>query len=296
MLKGRLGLETARVPHADRHGLLWLGRGNLTVEAGTLRFVTAGYADLPAGNYSIPFQMASCILLEPGTTVSHDAFRLLARHGTGLVVTGEGGVRYYASLPHGPDTSARARRHVELWSDPQRRSESTKLLYEWRFGERVEVGDLNALRGLEGIRARRSYQVIAEQYGVKWRGRKYDRENPERADVANQAVNHSATATQAAAMVAVAATGAIPQLGFIHEDSGRAFALDIADVFRDSLVLPVAFQATRRILERNEGPVERVVRRLAGREIRNQRIVVQMIDRIKELLDGNDSPRNSQGA
>jgi hypothetical protein len=29
VLKGRLGLETARVPHADRHGLMWLERGRL---------------------------------------------------------------------------------------------------------------------------------------------------------------------------------------------------------------------------------------------------------------------------
>lgn len=38
MLKGRLGLETARIPHADRHGLLWLERGTLSVEDGCLRF------------------------------------------------------------------------------------------------------------------------------------------------------------------------------------------------------------------------------------------------------------------
>ena len=31
MLRGRLGMETARIPHADRHGLLWLSRGALTV-------------------------------------------------------------------------------------------------------------------------------------------------------------------------------------------------------------------------------------------------------------------------
>lgn len=42
MLKGRLGLESARVPQADRHGLLWLGRGSLGVQDGTLHFVTAG--------------------------------------------------------------------------------------------------------------------------------------------------------------------------------------------------------------------------------------------------------------
>ena len=49
MLKGRLGLESARVPHSDRHGIMWLGRGNLYVESGTLRFVTAGYGDLGPG-------------------------------------------------------------------------------------------------------------------------------------------------------------------------------------------------------------------------------------------------------
>ena len=38
MLKGRLGLETARIPHADRAGLLWLSRGALTARDGTLSF------------------------------------------------------------------------------------------------------------------------------------------------------------------------------------------------------------------------------------------------------------------
>ena len=32
MLLGRLGLEKARIPHADRHGLVWLERGRLEVE------------------------------------------------------------------------------------------------------------------------------------------------------------------------------------------------------------------------------------------------------------------------
>ena len=48
MLRGRLGLETARIPHADRHGLLWLSRGSLVVRDGTLRLVVSQFeiADL----------------------------------------------------------------------------------------------------------------------------------------------------------------------------------------------------------------------------------------------------------
>jgi len=87
VLKGRLGLETARVPHADRHGCIWLRRGHLAVEDGTLRFITAGSDELAAGAYGVPFQTLSTILLEPGTTVSHDALRLLARHGIACVAS-----------------------------------------------------------------------------------------------------------------------------------------------------------------------------------------------------------------
>ena len=77
MLKGRLGLETARLPHSDRHGLLWLDRGNLSVQDGCLRFIAAGSDTVRAGDYLIPHQSISMVLLGPGSTVSHDALRRL---------------------------------------------------------------------------------------------------------------------------------------------------------------------------------------------------------------------------
>lgn len=285
MLPGRLGLDSARIPQADRHGVMWLGRGQLSAEDGTLRFVTPGFDGLPSGDYSIPFQVLSCILLQPGSTVSHDALRLLARHGTGLVGVGEDGVRLYASLPAGPDRSARARRQAERWADPSRRIAIVRRMYAWRMGEVVPVDSLDALRGIEGARVRMAYKTIAHRYGIKWLGRKYDRANPEAADEPNQAINHAATAVQATAMVATAVAGAIPQLGFIHEDSGHAFALDIADLFRESITLPAAFKGVNEWRAAKTGTLESTVRKATGRELRSESVVTRMIDRIKELLD-----------
>ena len=103
MLKGRLGLETARIPHADRAGLLWLSRGALTARDGTLSFERGPHVaendPLEPGHYAVPFQGVSIILLGPGSTVSHDALRLLARHGTALAAVGEDGVRCYTAPP-----------------------------------------------------------------------------------------------------------------------------------------------------------------------------------------------------
>ncbi len=289
MLKGRLGLETARIPQADRHGLLWLARGNLTVEDGTLRFRTAGGGSLAAGDYAIPFQMASAILLEPGTTVSHDALRLLARHGTGLVAIGEEGTRFYASMPFGPDASALARRQAAAWADAQgARLKLARRMYAWRFGEVLPEEDIEVLRGIEGARMRETYRRLAEEFGVHWSGRKYDRANPDRNDPVNQAINHAASAVESAALVAVAISGTIPQLGFIHEESGVAFALDIADLSRTAITLPAAFAGVRECQRDIRQPLERTVRRMAGRLIREKGAIPGMIERIKELLDADD--------
>jgi CRISPR-associated protein Cas1 len=286
MLKGRLGLETARIPHGDRHGLLWLGRGNLVVDSGTLRFITAGDGDLPAGDYAIPFQTVSCMALQPGATISHDALRLCARHGTGVVATGVEGVRLYASMPFGPDESARARAQVNHWSDPNLRTLIARRMYAWRLGEIVPNADIAVLRGIEGARMKVIYRRLGEAVGMTWRGRRYDRGAPDSADLANQAINHASTAVYALAMVAVAVTGTIPQLGFIHEDSGRAFALDVADLFRDSVTLPAAFEAAKSRAPNDT--LERAVRRHAGVVFKRERVVEKMIDRIKELFDHDD--------
>jgi CRISPR-associated protein Cas1 len=288
MLKGRLGLETARIPHADRHGLVWLNRGRLYVEDGTLHFATGGFGEMQAGDYVLPFQTVSVVLLGPGCTVSHDVLRLLARNGTGLLAVGEDGVRFYAAMPFGPDDSILARRQARVWASPDSRLLVARRMYAWRLGEVLPSTDIAVLRGIEGARVKKSYQTLAQQFGIEWSGRKYDRQNPERDNAPNQAINHAATAVEGAAMIAVAATATLPQLGFIHEDSGISFCLDIADLFRDSLTVPIAFGAVREQLRRPDQPIERLVRALAGKTLRRQKVIPAMIERIKELFGADD--------
>ncbi len=285
MLKGRLGLETARIPHGDRHGCLWLERGALYVDSGTLRFRTTGGGDLEAGDYALPFQTLSNLMVGPGSTVSHDALRLLARQGTGLIATGENGVRFYASMPFGTDDSSLARRQVVAWSDKEgARLHVARRMYAWRLGEVLPSADIAVLRGIEGARVKTLYRTLAQQFGLRWAGRRYDRDDPEAADLVNQALNHTTTALKSAAMIAVAATSTIPQLGFVHEDSSISFCLDVADVFREEIALTAAFRAVKEIEQRPGESLERLARRHAGRGLRDGKVIAAMIDRIKSLF------------
>ncbi len=282
MLKGRLGLEAARIAHVDRHGLLWLSRGELRVVDGCLHFVRGAEGLTPSMD-QIPHQAISMILLGPGSSVTHDALRLLARHGTLLAAVGEDGVRSYTAPPLLPDRSDVARRQAELWGNPRRRISVARHMYALRLGEVLPHRDLDTLRGIEGARVKNIYRLMAEKHGILWKGRVYDRANPEATDLPNQAINHAATAVQAAAAIAVQSLAALPPLGFIHEDSGQSFVLDIADLFRDTVTLQIAFTAAKRAEQTDDG-IDRLVRREAASVFRKQQVINAMIDRIKQVL------------
>lgn len=224
-------------------------------------------------------------MLQPGTTVTHDVLRLLARHGTALIVVGADAVRYYASMPFGPNDSKLARAQAIMWAHPEKKIYIARKMYAWRMGEIFPNSDLNTLRGMEGARMKEMYQFQAQKFQIVWNGRKYDGQNPEAADFPNQAINHAATAVEAAALVATAVTGAIPQLGFIHEDSGNAFCLDVADLFRDLITVPLAFSAVKELEAGNGMTPDRCVRFLAGKMFRKKSLVGLMIEKIKGLFD-----------
>lgn len=294
MLLGRLGLDTARIPHADRAGLLWLARGSLTAKDGTLAFSRRGLKTpddpLGPGVFAIPFQSVSMILLGPGSTVSHDALRLLGRHGTALAAVGENGVRLYTAPPLVARRSELARRQAVAWSDLDTRVALARRMYAWRLGKIVPHRSIAALRGIEGARMRESYRLIAARVGIEWKGRRYDRAQPAAADLPNQALNHAATAVEAAAAIAVTATATIPQLGFVHEDPSQSFVLDIADLFRDAVTIPVAFQAAKQVDAQPVLSIERVTRRKVGQTLAKSQTIPKMISRIKDLLASTELP------
>ncbi len=190
----------------------------------------------------------------------------------------------YTAPPLLPDRSALARRQATVWAEPKKRLDIARRMYAWRLGEVLPHRDIAVLRGIEGARMKETYRLTAERLGVPWRGRRYDRSTPGAADLPNQALNHASSAVEAAAAIAVTATAAIPQLGFIHEDPGQSFVLDVADLFRDTVTIPCAFRAARSA-EAGRESGERLASRETGRALSAQGVIPAMIERIKALFE-----------
>src|SRR5712692_11418419 len=112
----------------------------------------------------IPVGSVACLMLEPGTRVSHAAVTLASRVGCLLVWVGEAGVRLYASGQPGGARSDRLLYQAKLALDDTARLKVVRKMYEFRFKEEPPAKrSVEQLRGIEGARVRKMYELLAQR-------------------------------------------------------------------------------------------------------------------------------------
>lgn len=260
----------------DRVSMIFLQYGQVDVKDGAFVLI-----DKNGVRTHIPVGGIACIMLEPGTRVSHAAVRLAAQVGTLLVWVGEAGVRLYASGQPGGARSDRLLYQAKLALDDSLRLKVVRKMYELRFGEAPpQRRSIEQLRGIEGARVRNTYKLLAKQYGVKWHGRRYDPKDWEAGDVVNQCLSAATACLYGITEAAVLAAGYAPAVGFIHTGKPLSFVYDIADIFKFDNVVPLAF----RIASQNPTQPDKQVR-LACRDLfREQKVLRKIIPLIEEVL------------
>jgi hypothetical protein len=94
---------------------------------------------------------STCLLLGPGTTVTHDAVRHCA-HGTALAFVGTDGTRIYTAPPIFDRDADLARRQATYWACTTTRAMVAKRMYSKRFGETPRTNSLDFKPMAFGIR------------------------------------------------------------------------------------------------------------------------------------------------
>ena len=264
------------IPIKDRISVLFVEKGNLDVLDGAFVVV-----DKNGVRTHIPVGGLACLMLEPGSRVSHAAVTLASRVGCLLVWIGDGGVRLYASGQPGGARADRLLYQAKLALDDTARLKVVRKMYAMRFREEPpERRSVEQLRGIEGVRVRKMYELLARQYGVPWRSRNYDYSEWESGDIPNRCLSSATACLYGICEAAILAAGYAPAVGFIHTGKPQSFVYDIADVFKFDTVVPVAF----RIAAKKPQEPEREVRIACRDAFRQARVMHRIIPTIEEIL------------
>lgn len=264
----------------ERLSVLFIEKGNLDVLDGAFVVV-----DKTGVRTHVPVGGIACLVLEPGTRVSHAAVALAARVGTLLVWVGEAGVRLYSSGQPGGARADRLLYQAQLALDPALRLKVVRKMYAVRFGEEPPARrSVEQLRGIEGARVRETYKLIARQYGVEWKARNYDTQEWDKGDLPNRCLSAATACLYGVTEAAVLAAGYAPAVGFIHTGKSLSFVYDMADIYKFETVVPIAF----RVAAKSHGNPEQAVR-LGCRDIfRETRLLERIIPDIEDILSAGE--------
>ncbi|NGO90032.1 MAG: type I-E CRISPR-associated endonuclease Cas1 [Halomonas sp.] len=265
------------IPIKDRMSMIFVGMGQIDVRDGAFVVID----EVNGERMHIPVGSVACLLLEPGTRVSHAAVKLASVVGTLLIWVGDAGVRLYSAGQPGGARSDKLLYQAQLALDEGLRLKVVRKMFELRFGEAPPSRrSVEQLRGIEGARVRKTYQVLAKQYGLKWQGRRYDPKQWDASDVANQCLSAATACLYGITEAAILAAGYAPAIGFLHTGKPLSFVYDIADIVKFETVVPAAF----RIAAKNPPMPEREVRIACRDAFKQTRLLQRIIPMIEEVL------------
>lgn len=266
----------------DRSAIVFLEYGQVDVIDGAFVLV-----DQHGTRVQIPVGGLACLMLEPGTRITHAAVALAARVGCLLVWVGEGGVRVYSAGQPGGARADRLLYQAQAALDEQARLRVVRAMYKFRFGEEPPARrSVDQLRGIEGVRVRSLYQHLARLHGVEWNARRYDPDAWDQADIPNRCLSAGTACLYGLTEAAILAAGYAPAIGFLHRGKPLSFVYDVADLFKFETVVPSAFTVAARVArgQGESGSIERQVRIACRDAFRRTNLLERIIPTIGELL------------
>ena len=224
----------------DKYPFIYLERGRLEIDDASVKWI-----DSTGNVVRLPIATLNCLLLGPGTSVTHEAVKVTAAANCGLCWVGEDSLLFYAA-GQTPSSDTRNLRHqIELSADPKKAVEIARNMFARRFPNAELNGKtLQEMMGMEGYRVRQLYEEKAQEYGVGWQGRKFVQGKFELGDLTNQILTSCNAALYGILSSTVHSLGYSPHIGFIHSGSPLPFVYDLADLYKEHLCIDLAFSLT----------------------------------------------------
>lgn len=225
----------------DKYPFIYLERGRLEIDDASAKWI-----DCDNNVVRLPIATLNCLLLGPGTSITHEAVKVIAQSNCSLCWVGEDSLLFYASGQTPAADTRNMRTQMKLSADSKKSVEVARRMFAHRFPE-AELAEktLAEMMGMEGYRVRSIYEQKGQEYGVGWKGRNFVPGKFELGDMTNQVLTACNAALYGILSSAVHSMGYSPYIGFIHSGSPLPFIYDLADLYKEYLCIDLAFALTR---------------------------------------------------
>ena len=232
----------------------------------------------------VPIASIACLILGPGTSITHRAIEAMADSNCLIVWSGEKMRAFYATGMEENRSSKNFLLQAQYSMDDRLHLNVVRKMYKLRFPDKnMNKMSLEQMRGFEGKRIKELYQQYADLYNVNWNGRIYDRNNWDGQDDINKALTIGNKLLYNVIHAAIVTLGYSPTIGFIHTGTMRSFVYDIADLYKSDIVIPTAFK----VVNEGYGDLGSHMRMAVREKMEELKLLKHIVKDLKELFCEN---------
>ena len=303
----------------DREGALYLERARIHVEGD--RVVYHITDDEHRREYNIPHVNLAVLFIGQGTSITQSAMRLLGEEKVHLAVTGSGGTPLHMGGLTTYSSTRHFREMLPIYLSPEKSLLAAKAVMRDRTARMRKIGDEGArkwlkvrdtgpldrkcsrldadldgcaditrLLGFEGHFSKTCYAVFSDFSGLpkeyKFRREagvgetKGDGADPVR--LVNRLIDHGNYLCYGMAGAALWALGIPPHMSVFHgKTRAGGLVFDLADSFKDAMVLPIAFSLAR---EKDAKEAERTFRGRLINAFDDRQILGEAIGTVERMI------------
>lgn len=303
----------------DREGALYLERARIHVEGD--RVVYHITDDEHRREYNIPHVNLAVLFIGQGTSISQSAMRLLGEEGVHLAVTGSGGTPLHMGALTTYTSTRHFREILPIYLDPQKSLLAAKAVMRDRTSRMKKIGGLGAqkwlrvrdtsglskvcarfetsldscgditqLLGFEGSFSKSCYAEFSSMSGLS-KTHAFRREasagdseenNVDPIRQVNRLIDHGNYLCYGMAGAALWALGIPPHMSVFHgKTRAGGLVFDLADSFKDALVLPIAFSLAK---EKNPKDAEKTFRGRLINAFDDRQILKEAIGTVERMI------------
>lgn len=204
--------------------------------------VVAYSDDLEGGSATIDIPVASLAVLSLGfgASITNAALTSCARSGCVVLFTGGSGYPLHTIAAPLTSSSQFAMAQARVVANHTEAKKVAKIFYKKQFGVDSFEGSISQMRGMEGTLMRKTYALHAKKARlVGWR------KDTQGTDSVNIALNIANNALYGVSASAVSALSMNAALGVIHRGHVRSFLFDLADLYKATISIPLAFSLSK---------------------------------------------------
>lgn len=238
------------------------------------------------GVVDIPIANINALILGVGTSITQNAIIEISKFGCTVIWSGSHLNYFYTFGQPQTFSSRNLLLQCKLHESKVASLEVVRNMYSLRYpNEHLKSKSKEDLLGLEGMKMQECYRSLANKFGVVWIERTYHVEDFYSQDYINKCITIANQLLYAIITAIVVSLGFSTALSFVHNGKMMSFVYDLADLYKESLVLPLVFEYCSKTIDM--GDSLRELKKILNYQFLTLKFLQRVVNDIKFIFTNN---------